>query len=415
MKIVLTSVGTRGDIEPMLAVGQILEEKGHQVICGFPEQFRKLTKESGLEFASLGSKYLELVESDAGKAAMGGSSGFKKFFAYIKLAINQTEANKEFITKQYEVIKSEKPDRIVYNAKSVYPIIWEVKNGGKTTQILPLPHMHYVKGHSFIAFKGNYGNILNKLSFSLVDFGIVTTTMIAKKWLKITEIISRKQIGNVIHSRKSIYTISPSLFPRPEYWHDNIKILGYYERKSISNWYPEKTLTDFIEKHNKILFITFGSMINPNPKEKSKIIIKILKRNNIPAIINVAAGGLVKPDNYDAELIHFVSQIPYDWIFPKMYAVIHHGGSGTTHMGLKYGCPTMIIPHLIDQFAWNKTIADLGVGPKGMKISKITTKKLEPKILELVNDSNFKNNATQIGNQMNKEDFKDELYRTIIE
>ncbi|MBW1846954.1 MAG: glycosyltransferase, partial [Deltaproteobacteria bacterium] len=107
-------------------------------------------------------------------------------------------------------------------------------------------------------------------------------------------------------------------------------------------------------------------------------------------------------------------QIPYDWIFPKMYAVLHHGGAGTTHLAIKYGCATMIIPHMFDQFDWDKIIFDMGVGPKGVKISRITNKNLELKVLELFNNRSFKEKSAKIGNQMKKEDFKDELYKTII-
>ena len=98
-----------------------------------------------------------------------------------------------------------------------------------------------------------------------------------------------------------------------------------------------------------------------------------------PAIINTADGGLIKPDKFNSELIYFVSQIPYNWIFPKMYAVIHHGGAGTTHLAIKYGCAAMIIPHIVDQFVWDKMISDLGVGPKGIKINRINSKKPRPK------------------------------------
>jgi len=89
-------------------------------------------------------------------------------------------------------------------------------------------------------------------------------------------------------------------------------------------------------------------MLNPEPEIKTKTIIEIFERNSIPAIINTASGGLVRPEKFDSQLIHFVAQIPYNWIFPKMYGVIHHGGSGTTHLALKHGCATMIIPHIID-------------------------------------------------------------------
>ena len=79
MKIILMSVGTRGDMEPFLAIGEIMQERGHQFICAFPEQFRNLALDSNFEFASLGSKLIELLESDIGKAAMGsGGPAIKK-------------------------------------------------------------------------------------------------------------------------------------------------------------------------------------------------------------------------------------------------------------------------------------------------------------------------------------------------
>ncbi len=416
MKIILISIGTQGDMEPFLAIGEILKEKGHQVICAFPEQFRNLVEDSNMKFASLGTKYIEMLDSNIGRAAMGGSaSGLKKFIAYVKLAKNQTEANKELVKKQYEIIESEIPYRIVYNAKVTYPVIWGLKNSGRNILICASPYLHYVKGHTHVVFHSNFGTFFNKLTFSLANFGMAMTTKISLKWLNITEKISRKQIKTAMLSNKAIYTISPSLFPRPDYWKENLDVLGYHERNKIVNWQPNKEITDFLTKHDRILFITFGSMLNPEPVEKTKIILEILERNKIPAIINTASGGLSKLENYDTKLIHFVSRIPYNWIFPKIYAVIHHGGSGTTHLAIKYGCASMIIPHVVDQFMWDKIIYDLGVGPRVIKISKITTKNLEPKILELVNNTSFKKKAEQVASQMEKEDFKEELYNSIVE
>jgi sterol 3beta-glucosyltransferase len=419
MKIILTSIGTRGDIEPFLAIGKILKEKGHQVIFASSGQFRELTESCDLEFASLGKKLDDLSESDAARDVartfFGGGSRIKKFFAIIKLVRNLKGAGKEKELKLYELIKQERPDRIVYHQKNAYPLIWECKNRGKTIFVSPFPYLHYVKGHPFLVFSKNYGEFINKLTFKLYDFGLVTATMIFKKMLQINDKITRKELKNIIHSRKFIYTISPSLFPRPDYWESNVKILGYQELKRKTDWKPEKKLTEFIEKHEKILFITFGSMLNPEPELKTKIILEILERNKIPAIINTADGGLIKPDKFNSELIYFISQIPYDWIFPKMYAVIHHGGSGTTHLAIRYGCATMIIPHVIDQFVWDKIIYDMGVGPKGIKINRINSKNLELKVLELLNNRSFKEKSEKIGNQMQKEDFKDELHKTIIE
>lgn len=417
MKIILFSIGTRGDMEPFLAIGELLKDKGHRVICAFPEQFRDLAEDTDLEFATLGTSFIESLESDAGKAAMGGSSsGLKKFFAYIKLAVKQTEINKELVFKQNKLIASEKPDRIVYNGKSVVPIIWELENRGKTILISSLPYMHYVKDHTHVAFHGDWGSSFNKLTYALANFGLVTTVMISKNWLKTKNKIRRRDIKKILSSNKAIYTISPSLFPRPDYWNENRKVLGYHERKKTMIHPEDENLIDFLERHDdhRILFITFGSMTNPQPEKKTSIILDILKRHRIPAVINTASGGLVRTEPYDSEWIHFVSQIPYDWILPKIYAVIHHGGSGTTHIGLRHGCATLIIPHIIDQFVWSKIISTSGAGPQGIKVDKISTKRLEPKMLDLMHNTVYKKKAQEIAAQMEKESFRNALYESII-
>jgi sterol 3beta-glucosyltransferase len=98
-----------------------------------------------------------------------------------------------------------------------------------------------------------------------------------------------------------------------------------------------------------------------------------------------------------------------------MYGVIHHGGSGTTHMALRNGCATMIIPHIVDQFVWDRIVHDVGVGPRGIRIDKITAKNLEPKVLELVGNTSFKKKAEQVASQMRGEDFRAEIYNSVIE
>jgi sterol 3beta-glucosyltransferase len=413
MKFILTSVGTRGDMEPFLAIGQLLKEKGHQVICAFPEQFRSLANDAQLEFASLGSKFIELLDSDAGRAAMGGATGFKKVVGTLKLAVNQTDANKELLFKQQETIDSEDPDRVIYNGKAVYPILWGLKTGKPILFVSPLPYMHYVEGHTHIAFNSNFGNFLNKASFSLAHFGLVTTIKMSQKWLKMKESISRKDIRKVIKEYPSVYTISPTLFSRPTGWHKNLQVLGYHERNQSTQWQPDQQLIDFIKKHPKILFITFGSMINAAPKEKTRIILNVLERHQIPAIINTAAGGLERPSQYHSDFIHFVNRIPYDWIFHQVYGVVHHGGSGTTHLAIKYGCASLIIPHIIDQFVWNRIIAEKGAGPKGVKIGKLKESNLEPLLLDLLNNTGYKTKAEEMGHQMKNENLEEELYQIL--
>lgn len=403
-------------MEPFLAIGEMLKEKGHRMICAFPEQFRNIAEDSNLAFASLGTQFIEMLESETGKAALGeGGSGLAKFWATLKLAGRQNAINKELVKKQQSIIESELPDRIVYNGKAVYPIIWELGHPGKTIFVSAVPYVHYVKGHTHLAFNSNWGPFLNKLTYALADFGLAITCKISARWLNYRKRITLRQVKDVLSSRKAIYTISPYLFPRPDYWNETIKVLGYQERETIrENYQPDQKLQHFLERHHKILFITFGSMTNPESEKKTRIIIDVLQRNNIPAILNMAAGGLVEPESNNSDLLYFVSEISYDWIFPKIYAVMHHGGSGTTHKALKYGCPTMIIPHILDQFVWNKRVIELGLGPKGIKIGDLAQGNLEPKLIDLMDNPFYKEKAEEIGHRIKNEDYSEQLYNNIV-
>ncbi|WP_186757266.1 glycosyltransferase [Echinicola salinicaeni] len=415
MKILIVSIGTRGDMEPFLAVGQLLRKRGHQVIAVFPAQFEDLVKAAGLEFRSLGSEFLDMLETDAGKRALGtGGPFWKKIPAFIHLAFKYGGINKQLIIRQAEIVKKEQPDRIIRHAKAVYPVLWSLDNHGKVILLSPIPYIvHLVKDRAHIAFAGNYGLTINRITYWIAMGGLTQTIKKSAAWLN--KKCSTREIRKAVLGAKTIYTISPQIFERPDYWPENVKVLGYQERKSSSSWEIDTQLDSFIEKHEKVLFVTFGSMVNPSPKEKTRVLIEVIHKLKIPTVINIAAGGLIIPELYDRDLVYFVNDVPYDWILPRMYAMVHHGGSGTTHLSLKHGCASMIIPHIIDQYMWNGVLSDLGVGPKGMDIGDFKLKQLEIKLNDLWGNPSYKKRAKEISIKMAMEDFDEEIIQTIVD
>ena len=415
MKILLASIGTRGDMEPFLAVGELLQARGYEVVCLFPEQFQELAEESGFRFISLGPEFMEMLDSDVGKAALGGSgSTFKKLISYTKLAVNFKLVSRKLLRLQYEAIGREQPDRIVHHAKAIYPLLWSLAHPGKTLLLSPVPYVvHTVEEHSHVVFNRNLGPFLNTATYALANFGLVKTVVKASRQLGIQPRVRASQIRKALAENPAVYLISPSLFARPAYWPEHYKVLGFHERDKTVNWEPGPGLPEFIKKYPKFLLVTFGSMSNPEPEKKTAILVKVLETCGIPAIINSAGGGLREPETYDRELIHFVKGIPYDWIFPKTYAVIHHGGSGTTHMALKHGCASMIIPHIIDQYLWNTIGYKKGVGPKGPTITALKKNSLGPKILDLWKNPEYKTAAEGLARCMSTEDFREELVEMV--
>ena len=411
MKVLLLSIGTRGDIEPFLAIGELLNQQGHEVVCVFPEQFRSLAEDSGYRFLSLGKEFVDMLDSPAGKSAMGGSaSTWKKIKAYIKLARIFGPLRKKLMERQYKILVAEHPDRLIHHSKTIYGFIWGLEHPGRNILIHPVPYaMHPVKEYSHILFNNNYGSLVNKLTFKLANFGLVKTLVKDAAAIDLGKKITSKLAKKVLESSKAVYMLSPTLISRPDYWPDHVEVLGYHERNKKVQWQPDMGLLDFLERHQKFLLITFGSMTNPNPGEKTQIIVTQLQQLGIPAIINTAGGGLVVVDDYDSSLIHFVNRIPYDYILNKTYGIMHHGGSGTSHMAIKNGCASLIIPHIIDQFFWNKLLVKKGVGPKGPSITHLNAKNIGALLTDLWTNPVYKENAETLAAHMAKEEFKDKL------
>ena len=413
MKIVLFSIGSRGDIEPFLTLGELLKRKGHEIICSFPEQFRHLVDDTGLDFFPLSERFIELIEGDDAKLSMGGK-GLQKVAAMLRLYKLSEGVNRELVLQEKELIDKENPDRVIYGGKAVYPVAWGIKNPNRSIFLSPVPCLTlYTAEYPHLGFKGKHGPAVNKITYNLANFGLIKHIISTMKGAGMQQVLNGKEVKNELLKRKTCYLVSSTIFPRPDYWPANAKVLGYHERDKQNAWTPSMELLAFLKTHKKILLITFGSMTNPNPEEKTSIILKVLQKNNIPAIINTSSGGITKPETYDRTLIHFVDSIPYDWIFPKVYGVIHHGGSGTTQTALKYGCASLVIPHIIDQFLWSTFVESLGAGPSGLAISKLTEKKLEPRLLDLYQNETYKIKAKELGDKICKEDWEDELIEMI--
>ncbi|MCC1485649.1 glycosyltransferase [Winogradskyella immobilis] len=415
MKAILFSIGTRGDIEPFLAISQLLKEKGWDVICVFPEQFREIVEDMGIPFRGFSREFLDMLDSKDAKMFMGGHGSILTRIKFLlKMARVGIKLSKSFLSLQHNIQQEEKPDRVIYHPKCNYSLIWGMANPGKSIMVSPIPGTAHTIRH--LTILGNYGKTLNTLSFWLSNsMKAIILKKVSKKYskdypkLKIS-FSSIKRI--MLQKEKTLYTISSSLFSRPEYWPLPAQIVGYYERDKTTSWCPDDLLLKFLKNHEKIVFISFGSMTNSDPKEKTRIIIDVLKKNNIPAIINTSWGGLEKIDK-PLENIHFVSNIPYDWIFPKIYAAVHHGGSGTTHTALRYACPSLIVPHILDQFFWKKTISTLNLGPSGIPIKKLNEQNFENKLLDLISNKSYKKNSELISEKMKIESNKNKLYKMI--
>lgn len=408
MKALLCSLGSRGDIEPFLALGEILSARGWEVVYLFPEQFRSTVQQAGGEFRSLGSEFLDLLLKGERSKEITSRHGsiFRRWKNIYSIAIESIAINKEIVAKQQAVLEQENPDYLFFHPKCLLANIWSMKNPQHGIVVYPIPCMfHSVDHHSVIGLGGggNYGKLINRFSYAahnlVISFAVYFTTKHYRKSLSGVKCSPARIKKFMRQQLKTLYTISPSLFPKPDYWPENTSVAGFYERDKTINWKPSDALIKFIEKYPKFIFISFGSISNSDPEKTTQTILQVLVKHKIPAILGTSWGGILHQENVP-DHIYFVKNIPYDWLFPQVSSVIHHGGSGTTHMAAKYGCAQLIIPHFIDQFFWNRVIAQKKAGPQGPSIKKLNTRNFEAALLNLIENEDYKEQANKIAKQM---------------
>jgi UDP:flavonoid glycosyltransferase YjiC (YdhE family) len=415
MKFFITSIGTRGDVEPFLAIGEILQKHKHEVIYCFPEQFENLIPQSDT-FYPLTPKFLELIESPEGIKIMGKASLWQKAKAVFKLAKKGKLVNKRITNQQFNAIQQESPNCIIHHPKCSLPIFWNLKNRITNIILSPVPFVfHSVKNHPHIGFPLYQNSTYCKITYCLAQFALVKSVYDSQKHLKDLPTYSKARIKTSLFKTPFIYAVSPQLIKRPVYFPRHVQILGYHERNKMLDWQPPQPLLEFLKTHPKVLFLTFGSMVNHNPQYISKMFYSVISTLKIPCIVNTAAGGLIPIDDFKTNKnFLFVSDVPYDWLYKHVYAVIHHGGSGTTHMSLKNGLPSLIIPHIVDQFMWNTIISKKKLGPKGISIHKVKPELLKELILDLYRTKEYKVNAELMATKMKDNSFEDKLVKFIM-
>jgi UDP:flavonoid glycosyltransferase YjiC (YdhE family) len=411
VKFLLLSIGTRGDAEPFLTIGDLLQKAGHEVVIALPAQFRHLADDAGLAFAPLDERFLELLEGQTAKDFMGQKgSWLQRIVQLRKLSKDSISVQKDLIREQSDLLKKHRPDRVVYHPKCLLARAWGMANPGRAIGISPIPNwLHPVREYPHIAINAQLGKTGNLLTYRLINFA--TALMSARYFKPFAEDfpgtrLTRSAVArHMATEERMLYLISPTLFPRPTYWPTQAKVMGYFERPKTNHWAPDPDLLDFLARHagKDVTFITFGSMVNARPEATTRAILAVLRQHRIPAILNTSAGGLLRLEEEAPDHVHFVSNIPYEWIFPRVHSVVHHGGSGTTHTAIKHGCASLIVPHIVDQFFWNRRCAELGVGPLGVKIKRLDEISFTPLLLGLRNTPDYNERAGALSRSMVEE------------
>ncbi|KAB2602079.1 sterol 3-beta-glucosyltransferase UGT80A2-like [Pyrus ussuriensis x Pyrus communis] len=405
MQIVMLIVGTRGDVQPFIAIGKRLQDYGHRVRLATHSNFKEFVLTAGLEFYPLGGDPKVLagyMVKNKGFLPSGPSE--------IPIQRNQL---KDIIYSLFSACKE--PDMDSGIPFKVDAIIANPPAYGHThvAEALKVPiHVFFTMPwtptsefpHPLSRVKQTTGY---RLSYQIVDsliwLGIRDMINdVRKKKLKLRPVTylsgSQGSDSDVPYG----YIWSPHLVPKPKDWGPKIDVVGFCFLDLASNYEPPEALVKWLEAGDKPIYIGFGSLPVQEPQKMTQIIVEALEKTGQRGIINKGWGGLgdlAEPKDF----IYLLDNCPHDWLFLQCKAVVHHGGAGTTAAGLKAACPTTIVPFFGDQPFWGERVHARGVGPAPIAVDQFSL----PKLVDAINfmlDPKVKERAVELAKDMENED-----------
>jgi sterol 3beta-glucosyltransferase len=199
-----------------------------------------------------------------------------------------------------------------------------------------------------------------------------------------------------------IYPYSQHLLPVPKDFPPHVHVTGYWFLDHSADWQPEPELLRFLEAGPPPIYVGFGSMGGNGGQKRATIALEALQQSGQRGLLASGWGGL-KSFDLPSD-VFMLDTVPHAWLFPRVAAVVHHGGAGTTAAGLRAGKPTVVCPFLGDQPFWGDLVYQRGVGPKPIPQSRLTTDRLAKAITTAVKDDTIKQNAEGLGEKIRAED-----------
>lgn len=406
MKITIIALGTRGDVQPYVALGLGLKAAGHEVTLASLDLFEDFVTDYGLEFASLGSvsnkfKQGSTKERKRSTTPFHGLFGRVRFWRLLCSSLEASMVNTWNICQGTEAIIYSRLNLTAYHvAESLkVPVIAAYTNPLTPTTAFPNPLYK-------LDFQLN--GTLNWLTHVLEEqfrwqFARNKINQWRQETLKlppvnITGVYSRQQKQQI----PILHCYSPHVIAKPPDWPNRAHVTGYWFLEGSSNWQPPKELLDFLAAGLPPVYIGFGSMSDRDPQALTKLALDALSKTGQRGILLTGWGALSNaelPDN-----VFKIDSAPHDWLFPKMAAVVHHGGAGTTAAGLRAGVPSVIIPFGADQPFWGEKVAELGVGTKPILRTKLTVESLAAAIRAATTNEAMKARARNLGEKIRSED-----------
>lgn len=398
LRVGLVVMGSRGDVQPFVALGAALRRRGHEVRLATHGDLAGLVREAGLEFRPLPGSARHLFESPEVIASLRRGPSRRRLARGLPAHTAEQAAEVGELLRSYVDAAVEGVDLVVASVANRESFLvrepdvpWCLVSWYPDTPTGHLPAM----GAPDLPLGTPYRRLTHRFSRRaqwrtmrpVVEAGRARRGLAP---LGPTPPFTRQDAG-----RPLFYLHSPAVVPRPPDWPADVHLAGYWFWDRDRE--PSDELRELVTGGTPPVVLTFGSLwpVCP-PGSLDLIAAEVHRHGRRLVVVDGPADGL-------PEGVLRVHDADYTWLFPRAAAVIHHGGFGTGAAALRAGVPQVVVPIFIDHPFWARRMAKLGVAPAPLPAAKLNRRRLRPAVTAALTDGRMRARASRLGAEVRQD------------
>jgi sterol 3beta-glucosyltransferase len=389
MKILVPALGSRGDVQPYIALSQGLQREGHSVILATNPTMTSLVETYGVPSAAVGPA----VDMGLEGAKLWEKSGNNMWLGLIRV-----------MGLASRLIEQAYPDILALAQDADLVVVSDATAGAAEAAKLGKPWISATLQPERIPSPPPNPNpaqwVMGKTIWPI--FGKLMTAPINRFRRRVGAPLVQ-DVGSMQSECLILLPVSRHVAPPKPGWPAYVKVTGYWNASPLVDWSPPPDLVGFLEAGEKPVCISLGAMAlaGEATAEAARMTLEALRQTGVRAVIqgwNEPLVSMSLPEN-----VFHAGSVPHTWLFPRCAAVVHHGGFGTTGSTLTAGIPGLVVPHIIDQFYWAKQTHHLGASPAPIPRARLTSQAMAYGIEQCLTNEPLRVRAAELGEKIRAE------------
>lgn len=399
MRILIAAAGSRGDVAPYTGLGAELRRAGHDVTLAATDTFASLVRGAGLEFRSL----------TAGPEAAGSGGTDRR-------ELMRTAA--VFIAGLGQGLADAMADGtdLLLLSTTMAPLGWHLAEatGTPSLGVYLQPTAPTGDFPPVVMGSRSLGRLANRTSgrfaLRMADRVYARAAAELRRSLQLPPVAA-----SAMRRRQDqadwpvLHGFSTALVPRPSDWRAGLDVVG--------NWWPalgpaerlSADLEDFLRAGPPPVLIGFGSMAGGDGERLSDIAVRALRRAGLRGVLQAGSAGLAAT----GDDVLAIGDAPHALLFPRLAAVVHHAGAGTSAAALRAGVPAVTVPVTADQPFWAARLAALGAATEPVPFRSLTEERLAGSLGHVVEQRKYARAAAEAARHMAAEDGAGQVLRAV--